>query len=224
MGMESGQITPDDVSFRMSNLKIFVYAYMRYSRITWTQNFIKSYKFLLTKKIKNMKKLFFAFIITIMVVGCNQAAKQESTAPGNSDEMKALYEANLAACKSQIAAFEKEDLNAWTAELADNAVWKSPAFGDTVTSKAHWVESIKSLFNNFSNLHLTNAQFLSGVDTVSNHPDGSVRYYGIWNGTSTTGKQLSVKFYGTYDFNSDHKITSGNEFYDVGGMMNSLKP
>ncbi len=171
-----------------------------------------------------MKKLLFAAIITIMVAGCNQANQKESTTSGNSKEMKAFYEANLAAFKAQVAAFEKEDLNAWAAEIADTAVWSSPVYGDTITTKKHWVESTKFDFDNFSNLHLTAAQFLPGVDTATHEMDGSVRYYGIWKGTNSSGKEGSLKVYGTYDFNKDHKITSGDDFYDVGGLMNSIKP
>jgi hypothetical protein len=75
-----------------------------------------------------------------------------------------------------------------------------------------------------SNLHLTYAQFLPGVDTTTQQPDGSMRYYGTWHATAASGKELTIKFYGTYDFNKDHKVTSGNEFYDVGGAMNAAKP
>ncbi|MEO6133723.1 MAG: nuclear transport factor 2 family protein [Ginsengibacter sp.] len=178
-----------------------------------------------------MKKLFFAALITIMVAGCNQAEKKSDTpvqkdnsSSGNGDEMKTAYEANLAAYKTQIAAFEKEDLSAWAATIADDAVWSSPVYGDTISTKAHWVELTKSIFETFNNLHLSNAQFLPGVDSTSQKPDGSVRYYGTWTGISTSGKEGRLKAYGTYDFNKDHKITSGNDFYDVGGLMNSLKP
>ena len=178
-----------------------------------------------------MKKLFFAAIITIIVAGCNQSGQKDDTSEqkgdsvsNKSDDMKAMYEANLAAYKTQIAAFEKEDLNAWAATIADDAKWSSPAFEDTVSTKAHWVESIKSTFDNFDNLHLTDAQFLPGVDSATQKPDGSVRYYGTWNGTSKSGKVVGIKFYGTYDFNKDHKVISGDDFYDVGGLMNALKP
>jgi hypothetical protein len=180
------------------------------------------------EKMKKMKKLIFAALITMMIAGCNQSEKKSDTtvqkdnsSSGNADEMKTAYEANLAAYKTQIAAFEKKDLNAWAATVADSAKFSSPIYGDTATSKAHWVEYIKAIFDNNTNLHLTDAQFLPGVDTSTLKPDGSVRYYGTWNGTSKDGKQKSIKFYGTYDFNSDHKIISGDDFYDVGGVTNA---
>lgn len=174
-----------------------------------------------------MKRLFFASIITLMVASCSRPSQKENTATNNNstkdDDMKALYEANLAAYKSQVAAFEKEDLSAWASTIDDNAVWLSPAYGDTVKTKAHWMESIKNIMDSNSNLHLTNAQFLPGVDSATQKPDGSVRYYGTWHATSASGKEINVKFYGTYDFNKDHKIISGNEFYDVGGVMNAVR-
>ena len=171
-----------------------------------------------------MRKLLIAVSITLMAAACSQPERTESTASTTSNEMKDLYEANLAAYKTQIAAFEKEDINAWSATIADSAVWLSPAYGDTVGTKAHWVETIKNIMDSNSNLHLTQAQFLPGIDSATHEPDGSVRYYGIWHATSTSGKEARIKFYGTYDFNKDHKIISGDDFYDVGGVMNALKP
>jgi hypothetical protein len=172
-----------------------------------------------------MKKIFYATIITLVIAGCSQPNQKETAISNNGkgDDMKALYEANLAAYKNQIAAFEKEDLKAWSATIADNAVWHSPAYGDTITTKAHWVETIKNIMDSNSNLHLTHAQFLPGVDTTTQQPDGSLRYYGTWHATTTAGKEITLKFYGTYDFNKDHKVTSGNEFYDVGGVMNAVR-
>jgi hypothetical protein len=172
-----------------------------------------------------MKKLFYATIISLMVAGCGQPGQKETAISnkGKGDDMKALYEANLATFKTNIAAFEKEDLNAWSATIADNAVWHSPAYGDTITTKAHWVQSIKNIMDSNSNLHLTNAQFLPGVDTTTQQPDGSLRYYGTWHAMTNAGKEITLKFYGTYDFNKDHKVTSGNEFYDVGGVMNAVR-
>ncbi len=170
-----------------------------------------------------MKKVFIAAIITLMAVGCNQPQQKENMASGKSDEMKALYEANLATVKAAITAFEKEDMNAYAAQTADSAIWSSPVYGDTITTKAHWIASLKYITDNWSNLHLTDAQFLPGLDSASHEFDGSVRYYGTWNGTYSSGKETSVKFYGTYEFNKDHKIIYGSDFYDVGGLLNATK-
>ncbi len=176
-----------------------------------------------------MKKAIIVLTVALMAVACNQSTQQSETTPkdetasASDTAMQSAYEANLATYKAQVAAFEKEDLDAWAATVADSAVWSSPLYGDTITTKAHWVASTKYDFDNFSNLHLTQAQFLPGVDSATHQPDGSVRYYGTWTGTYSSGKPVSLKFYGTYDFNKDHKIIYGADYYDAGGMMNALK-
>ena len=176
-----------------------------------------------------MKKLFIVLTVGLVAVACNQSTQEsettskDQTTSATDTAMKNAYQANLATYKAQVAAFEKEDLDAWAATVADSAVWSSPIYGDTITSKAHWVASTKYDFDNFSNLQLTHAQFLPGVDSATQKPDGSVRYYGVWTGTYSSGKPVSLKFYGTYDFNKDHKIISGADYYDAGGMMNALK-
>ena len=171
-----------------------------------------------------MKRIFYGSIIILMISSCSQPGQKEPTTSNKDNDMKGLYEANLAAYKTQVAAFEKEDLSAWASTIADSAVWLSPAYGDTVTTKEHWVQTIKNIMDNNSNLHLSNAQFLPGIDSASHQPDGSVRYYGTWHATAAPGKEVSIKFYGTYDFNKDHKVISADEFYDVGGVMNAVKP
>jgi limonene-1,2-epoxide hydrolase len=171
-----------------------------------------------------MKKIFFAFTISLMVLGCNNDEKKEEAASSKNAEMKALYEKNLATLKAFVAAFEKEDTDALAAQIADTARWSSPAYGDTVTTKAHWMESLKYYLANWSNLHLTNGQFLPGVDSTTHEFDGSVRYYGRWDGVHTSGVTTQVKFYGTYEFNKDNKLISGSDFFDLGGLFNALQP
>jgi len=171
-----------------------------------------------------MKKIFFTFIVSLLILGCNNDEKKENAASNKSTEMKALYEKNLAALKAGIAAFEKEDIEGWAANVADSAVWTSPAYGDTVTTKAHWKESLKYYLDNWSDLKLTNAQFLPGLDSATHEIDGSVRYYGRWGGVHSSGVATQVNFYGTYEFNKDNKMISGADYFDLGGMMNSLQP
>lgn len=169
-----------------------------------------------------MKKLFIAVGIILISIGCNQAEKSDADASSKNDDMQALYEQNLSTLKSFIAAFEKEDIDGQAAFIADSARYSSPVFGDTIFTKKHWLEGQKYYMDNWSNLHLSNAQFLPGIDSATHQFDGSVRYYGFWDGVHTSGFTGQVKFYGTYDFNKDHKIISGNDFFDVGGMMNAV--
>jgi hypothetical protein len=171
-----------------------------------------------------MKKLLFASIVSLLVMACGDKDKKEDNTSKKNTEMKAAYEKNLASLKAGIAAFEKEDIDGWAANVADSAVWTSPAYGDTVATKAHWLESLKYYVDNWSNLHLSNGIFLPGIDQTTQELDGSVRYYGQWDGVHSSGVATSVNFYGTYDFNKDNKIISGADYFDLGGMMNAIKP
>lgn len=178
-----------------------------------------------------MKKIFFAAIIALAMAGCNQAEKKEDTSSSKSDntssskstDTKELYEQNLSTLKTSFSNFEKEDTAAMFALSADSLVWNSPAYGDNVHTKKHWIESLKYYLDNWSNIHFSNAQFLPGVDSATHEFDGSVRCYGRWDGTHSSGITTQVNYYGTFEFNKDHKITSASEFFDVGGLMNAVK-
>ena len=171
-----------------------------------------------------MKKILFAAVILLLIAACTGSEKKEADASSKNADMHALYEKNLATVKTLIAAFEKEDLNGVAAMVADTAVWNSPAYGDTVTTKAHWMESLKYYLDNWDKLYLTNGQFLPGVDAVTHEFDGSVRYYGRWDGVHSSGVATQVNFYGSYDFNKENKIISGADYFDLGGLMNALQP
>lgn len=169
-----------------------------------------------------MKKLLFASVVSLLVMSCSD--KKDDDSSKKNTEMKAFYEKNLASLKAGIAAFEKEDVEGWAANIADSAVFSSPAYGDTVNTKAHWKKSLQDYVDYWDNLKLSNSTFLPGVDSATQELDGSVRYYGSWDGVHTESKKAtSLKFYGTYDFNTDNKIISGSDYFDLGGLMNAVK-
>ena len=177
-----------------------------------------------------MRKILFASAISLLMVSCNskdekkEEEKKEDVISSKDADMKALYEKNLVTLKAFIADFEKEDSNGLASLVADSAIWHSPAYGDSDSTKAHWMGSLKSYLANWSNLHLTDGNFLPGIDGTTHELDGSVRYYGRWDGIHSSGVATKLKFYGTYDFNKDNKIIRANDFFDLGGMMNAIKP
>lgn len=171
-----------------------------------------------------MKKTLFSVAISLLFVACTDSAKTDNTASSDKTEMKALYEKNLASLKASLVAFEKEDIDTWASYISDTAIWNSPAYGDTVNTKAHWKESLKGYLDNWDNLKLNNAIFLPGVDTATLSFDGSVRYYGSWDGVHISGVATKANFYGAYNFNKDGKVIFGTDFFDLGGLLNALKP
>ena len=171
-----------------------------------------------------MKKVFFYSVCSLLLVACNQETKTDDAGSKKSDDTNALYEKNLADLKAGISAFEKGDIDGWAATVADTAYWNSPAYGDTVHTKAHWKESLKFYSDNWTNIKLNNATFLPGIDSATHELDGSVRYYGKWDAVHKSGVKTSINFYGTYDFNKDNKVITGTDFFDVGGLMNAVAP
>jgi ketosteroid isomerase-like protein len=175
-----------------------------------------------------MKNLLLCSVLLVALIGCNEDTKTtDDSAKKNDDtkvtEAKAMYEKNLAALKANFASFEKEDIDGFAAGLADNMVWNGPSYGDTVTTKAHWLEGLKYYAENWDNIKFNNATFLPGIDSASHELDGSVRCYGSWDAVHKSGLTTHVNYYATADFNKDNKITSYSEFFDVGGLMNAVQ-
>jgi len=168
-----------------------------------------------------MKKLIFGSALLATILACNQPKTETASA---STDAKALYEKNLASLQSGISAFEKKDINGWAATVADSAKWNSPMYGAPEGKKEDWKNALSSYMADWNSLKLENANFLPGIDSTTHEPDGSVRYYGVWTGVHKSGVKTSLKFYATYDFNKDGKVVFGDEYFDVGGVMNAVKP
>jgi hypothetical protein len=97
-------------------------------------------------------------------------------------------------------------------------------YGAPQGKKEDWKNVLVSYFADWDSLKLESPNFLPGIDSATHEFDGSVRYYGVWNGVHKSGVRTSVKFYATYDFNKDGKVVSADEFFDAGGLMNAVKP
>jgi hypothetical protein len=171
-----------------------------------------------------MKKFLVFVVCSYLLAACSTQEKKEDDSSKKTDDMTAFYEKNLAVIKSAIASFENKDIEGWAANVADSVNWNSAAYGDTVTSKAHWKETLTAYIANWNNLKLTQTNFLPGVDSTTHQPDGSVRFYGVWVGTSKSGVQTSSKFYGSYDLNKDNKVIFADEYFDVGGLTSAITP
>jgi hypothetical protein len=169
-----------------------------------------------------MQKIIFFSLVTFVLFSCNESAKTDDTTSKNSDA-KTLYEKNLATLKTSISAFENEKMDDWAAAAADTVIWNSPAYGSSPAGKAEWKQALTAYVTDWDSLKLNNPTFLPGIDSATHEFDGSVRYYGQWDGVHKSGVKTSVNFYGTYDFNKDGKVVNGSDFFDVGGLMNAIK-
>jgi hypothetical protein len=176
-----------------------------------------------------MKKIIFFSLLVSVLFSCNEAAKTGDNASGSSDstsktsDAQVLYEKNLASLKAGITAFENEKMDDWSITVADNAVWNSPAYGAKPAGKEDWKKSLTAYTEDWDSIKLVNPIFLPGIDSITHEFDGSVRYYGTWEGVHKSGTKTSVNYYGTYEFNKEGKVVDGSEFFDVGGLAKAIQ-
>lgn len=169
-----------------------------------------------------MKTITLALCASILVIGCNQSSTQTGSAIDS--ETKAAYEKNLAELKAMINAYENEQLDEWSKYVADSARWNPAGYGALPSTKEQWAAALTGYVADWDSLKLMNANYLPGLDQNTKEFDGSVRYYGLWVGRHKSGIETSLSYYATADFNSDGKVVVYSEYYDVGGLLNALKP
>ena len=170
-----------------------------------------------------MKAAIICAIGSIVLLSCSQPPKVDEATTRRADAIL-LYQKNLAVLKLGLQAFQDEQMDVWADGVSDTVKWNSAAYGASVGSKEDWKKSLSGYVTNWDSIRLKSPIFLPGVDTASFEPDGSVRYYGTWTAIHSSGVRTSVNFYGSYDFNNDNKITGATDFFDYGGLMNSLMP
>jgi len=134
------------------------------------------------------------------------------------------YVANKAVVEAMFQAHMDEDMEAWSALVADSLKWSSPSYGSVsqAGTKDDWTAVVKNYQEEFDDLAHQQSVYLPGLDGVTAEPDGSVRVYVHWKGTHTaTGVVAEPWYYANYDLEGG-KIVAAMEFMDVGGMMNHI--
>lgn len=170
-----------------------------------------------------MKKAISCAILAVVVLACGQQPKTDDASFRRSKSL-ALFEKNKEVLRIGLEAFQREQMEVWADGVSDTVVWISSAYGAKPGSKAEWRKALDVYITNWDSIRLKNAIFLPGLDTTNYEPDGSVRYYGQWDGVHISGTRTTVNFYGTYEFNTYNKIVSAQDFFDVSGLMNSVTP
>ena len=154
-----------------------------------------------------MKKMI--LIIGLLVMSC-------STNPD--------YSNNLKLAKKWVQAFETSNLDLWKEVVSQELVDAAPMYGMGQVDYQTSLGIAEFYVQNYTNVKFENSVWLPGIDTLTMKPDGSVRAYGTWTGTSkSTGRNFSLNSYHNFDF-KDGKISSTGEYFDATGMINSVGP
>ena len=159
-----------------------------------------------------MKKFLLSLVIVAALVACNNNTAVKTTAA------EEAYTKNLATAQAFFAAFAAKDSVKMASYVTDNFVWSPPAVGQDSLSKDKWYAQMQVFMNTYNDITLTNPLWRKGVD-MDNNLDGSVRVYGLWNSKfASSGKTGLLKYYCTFDFDKDGKISWQGEFYNAADL------
>ena len=155
-----------------------------------------------------MKKFLLSLVIVAALVACNNSTAVKTTAA------EEAYTKNLATAQAFFAAFAAKDSVKMASYVSDNFVWSPPAVGQDSLSKDVWYAQMQVFMGTFNDITFTNPLWRKGVD-IDNNLDGSVRVYGLWNSKfASSGKTGLLKYYSTFEFDKEGKMTLQGEFYN----------
>ena len=158
-----------------------------------------------------MKKILLVLSIALFAYSCQSGKHAE-------------FEKNTEAAKAFFKLHEQEDAETMFNYLHEDMQWHMPIYGMDMGGIEEVKAAILGYQAEFDNMRFEADYWLPGVDTETGEPDGSTRVYGTWYSTHTTsGKEAKLTSYHSFEF-KDGKIISGGDWFDLGGMMNTLVP
>jgi hypothetical protein len=160
-----------------------------------------------------MKNLLKLSLLTLLICIASCAPQKENNPK---------YAANLEIAKSFMQAHATEDLAAQSAMIHDDLKWHMPVYGSEMADAQGFKNALAFYQKEFDNLSFTADYWLPGVDEATGLFDGSTRVYGTWTADHVaSGKSVKLTSYHSFAF-TDGKISGGGDWFDFGGMMNSL--
>ena len=158
-----------------------------------------------------MKNAFKLLLLAALVTDCST---------GN----HADFEKNTAAAKKYYELHQAEKSAEIHAMIHDDQSWHMPVYGSEMADAQGLKDALVNYQKEFDNMNFTADYWLPGVDETTGLLDGSTRVYGTWTADHVaSGKSVKLTSYHAFAF-TDGKISGGGDWFDFGGMMNSLAP
>ena len=160
-----------------------------------------------------MKHIILIFTTSLFLVSCTQ----------NSNP---TFDANVELAKTWFSKFEAEDMESIAAMFADEVEYQGAFYGmELMSTKEEVLAYMGGWHAAMDSITYTPENFLPGVDPETNLPNGSVRTYGTWRGTSVaSGKSFAAKFYHYMTFDDNGLIINGGDYGDAMGIMMAVAP
>ena len=156
-----------------------------------------------------MKKLFKLLMMAVLVTACST---------GN----HADFEKNTATAKKYFELHQSEKSAEMFEMIHDDLSWHMPVYGSEMADAQGLKDALVNYQTAFDNMNFTADYWLPGVDETTGLLDGSTRVYGTWTADHVaSGKSVTLTAYHAFAF-TDGKISGGGDWFDYGGMMNSL--
>ena len=182
------------------------------------------------------KILLFASLIMLVITSCNEASKTDTKVAPDYD----AFNKNVEVVRALIKAHSDEDLTAISNLLADTVKFSPAVYnGNKWLDKTQMLAQLKIYHDNFENLSFVEGNLIAfQTDSIGagfysgsvypekyavNNTSGGIRTYGTWTANESKSKQaVSVKYYGIINVNSDGKIVSFTDYFDVSEISNLL--
>lgn len=181
-----------------------------------------------------MKKIISVIFIAALLFACNNEEKKgEAAAPdAKSDKAAApvelINDSNLVnSVKAAFTAFENKDIDGYTANLADNVMFRWSG-GDSLVGKQAVKDYYTGRFNIIDNIKYSNHIFLPLMANVS--PNGGATASGKWmlswfqtNVKYKNGKSIMFWAHNAQHYNDAGKIDQFTQYIDRHPIMEASK-
>jgi len=181
-----------------------------------------------------MKKIISVIFMAAFLFACNNEEKKgEAAAPdAKSDKAAApvelINDSNLVnSVKAAFTAFENKDIDGYTANLADNVMFRWSG-GDSLVGKQAVKDYYTGRFNIIDNIKYSNHIFLPLMANVS--PNGGATAAGKWmltwfqtNVKYKNGKSITFWAHNAQHYNEAGKIDQFTQYIDRHPIMEASK-
>jgi hypothetical protein len=161
-----------------------------------------------------MKKIVLFVITIVSIFSCTQKKEDD----GNLIK----YNKNLVVTKQFIEAFSTKDSTKEASLLSEDLLAYGPGIGQDSITKDAFIKGDIDHMMTFSDIKLTNAKYLPGLDdNYKITPD--VRVYGTWVQKFTkSGKISKMKWHAEFKINEEGKIFGYSEWCELADMSKEL--
>ena len=170
----------------------------------------------------------------LVITSCNEASKTDTKVAPDYD----AFNKDVEVVRAFIKAHSDEDMTALNNLLADTVKYSPAVYnGNKWLDKTQMLAQLKIYHDNFENLSFVEGNLIAfqtdsigaGFYSGSVYPEkyasnnSGIRTYGTWTANESKSKQaVSVKYYGIINVNSDGKIVSFTDYFDVSEISNLL--